>query len=511
MTASPTLPQLVYESASRQPDSIALMAGSYQVTYAEYWRQVQACAGFLRHQGVQTGDRVALLMENSIEYAIAYYATLMAGGVVVALNNAAKKRDLSNWIRHADAVLLIADAAHAELDDLEVEFGTSLPLIEIGESKRKTWKRVYTWQQCCEYAKPIVDFAAVKPDSLAAIIYTSGTTGHPKGVCLSHRNLNTNIQSILSYLQLTKNDSIVNVLPFYYSYGNSILHTHLAIGGRIILEGSMLYPVQILRRIESERATGFSGVPSTYSILLNRVDLSQYDLASLRYVTQAGGAMAPADIQRFRSLLPSANFFVMYGQTEASARLTYLPTDRLMDKMGSVGIPIPNVEIEIRDESGQVVPTGEVGELCARGGNIMQGYWKDLEMTSQVVRDGWLHTGDLARRDDEGYLYIVGRATEMIKSGAHRISPKDIEEVILELDGVAEVAAFGVPDDVLGQAIKVVVVKRADATLDMRAIQRYCRQQLASYKIPKFVEFVTEIPRTASGKVQRFKLQLNGR
>ena len=509
MASVTALPQLVYQAAQARPDAIALQAGDQHLSYADYWRQVQCCAGYLQAQGVRPGDRVAVLMENSIAYAVAYYAVLLAGGCVVALNSAAKARDLQNWIRHAEAVLLISDAHHPELEHLSQSLGEQLPLIVVGEPKG-LWARQSTWDDASDFDQPIEDFSRIDPEGLAAIIYTSGTTGHPKGVTLSHRNLATNVRSIQAYLDLSADDSIVNVLPFYYSYGNSILHTHLTVGARLILEGSMLFPVQILRRMESERATGFSGVPSTYSILLNRVDLSQYNLSSLRYVTQAGGPMAPADIHRFRALLPNTRFFVMYGQTEASARLTYLPPDRLDEKMGSVGIAIPDVEIVVRDAQGNPVPDGETGELCARGANIMQGYWKDPDTTASVVKDGWLLTGDLARRDADGFLYIVGRASEMIKSGAHRISPKDIEEVILELDGIAEVAAVSVPDEILGQAIKVVVVKRADSDLDMRAIQRHCRQQLAAYKIPKIVEFADAIPRTASGKIQRFKLQQNG-
>lgn len=504
MCAPATLPELLRVSVERHPDALAVVDGERRVRYAELWEQIAAVAGYLKVQGLRTGDRVALLLENSVEYVVAYYAVQLAGGVCVALNTATKARDIVNWIRHSEACFLFADSRLPEFAAVcsALDAGTRIVVLgEMSDSNPSSWSQALAGNAAA--AAP----DSLAPESLASIIYTSGTTGNPKGVCLSHRNLYSNIRSILDYLELTAEDSIVNVLPFFYSYGNSILHTHLAVGARIVLEKSMLYPVQVLKRMSEERVTGFSGVPSTYSILLNRVDIGQFDLGNLRYMTQAGGPMAPADIQRLTSALPNVRFFVMYGQTEASARLSYLPPERLFDKLGSIGIAIPGVHIEIRDAHNARVAAREPGELCAQGENIMQGYWKNPDMTAGVLRDGWLHTGDIAYADEDGYLFIVGRASDMIKSGAHRISPKDIEEVALEVDGVAEAVAVGVPDELLGQVIKLIVVKRPGTELDAMTIQRHCKQNLASYKIPKLIEFTDTIPRTSSGKVQRFKLQ----
>lgn len=499
-----SLPALLLDATEKWPDSIAIVDGERRIRYAELWPRILSVAGFIRKLGVCPGDRVALLLENSIEYVVAYYAVQLGGGVCVALNTASKARDIANWIGHSDTKLLFADSRHPEF--AAIRAAVDIPAIVVGQGA-EAQPGVHAWAEALDCAAHATDLGDSADNALASIIYTSGTTGNPKGVCLSHRNLFGNTRSILDYLELSAADSIVNVLPFFYSYGNSILHTHLAVGARIVLEKSMLYPVQVLKRMAEERVSGFSGVPSTYSVLLNRVDIRQFDLTGLRYMTQAGGPMAPADIQRLTSVLPDVRLFVMYGQTEASARLSYLPPERLFDKLGSIGVAIPNVDIEIRDAQGARLPPNQHGELCATGENIMQGYWKDPQMTQGVLRDGWLHTGDLAYRDEDGYLFIVGRASDMIKSGAHRISPKDIEEVALEIDGVAEAVAVGVPDDLLGQVIKLIVVKRPGAELDAKAIQRHCKQHLASYKIPKRIEFAESIPRTSSGKVQRFKLQ----
>lgn len=504
-----TLVGLLRASAEAVPGAHAIVHKGERVAYAELWMRATALGRFLRESGLDTGARVALLVENSSTYAAAYYGVLLAGGVVVALNTATKARDLVNWIRHSGSNWLIAGHRHPELETVLRELRDEVRWIDTDVVDAGSAPVAHAdWKNIVDDPGLRAELAGnLKPDDLAALIYTSGTTGRPKGVMLSHANLYANTRSILAYLKLTQADSIVNVLPFYYSYGNSVLHTHLAVGGRLVLENSLLYPHTVVAAMAEERVTGFSGVPSTYSLLLNRVKLADYDLASLRYLTQAGGPMAPANIERVRRELPHVQFFVMYGQTEASARLTYLPPEELDRKMGSIGIPIPDVSIRLVDEKGMPVLPGVVGEIQARGKNIMRGYWKDPQATAATVRDGWLHTGDLATRDEDGYLFIVGRSSDMIKSGANRISPKEIEEVILELDGVEEAVAVGIPDEILGQVIKVVIVRSPAAVLDQREVLRHCREHLASYKIPKIVEFAPDIPKTASGKVRRFMLQ----
>jgi acyl-CoA synthetase (AMP-forming)/AMP-acid ligase II len=340
---------------------------------------------------------------------------------------------------------------------------------------------------------------------LACIIYTSGTTGRPKGVMLSHGNLAANTEGIISYLGLKPSDRGLCVLPFHFSYGNSVLHTHLLAGAELILEDSFAYPHLTVQRLQDERVTGFAGVPSTFALMLGRCNLRDFNLGALRYLTQAGGAMARPLIERLRTELPQVQLYVMYGQTEATARLTYLPPAQLTDKLGSVGVAVPGVEIDVQLDGRSLAP-GEVGEICARGPSIMQGYWNDATATHEVLRDGWLRTGDLGHRDDDGFLFIDGRSVDMIKVGAFRVSPQEIEEVIAAVPGVEEVCAAAMPDELLGQAVKAVIVRREGSDLDERAVKAHCRQNLAAYKVPKMVEFVSVMPRTASGKIQRFKL-----
>jgi acyl-CoA synthetase (AMP-forming)/AMP-acid ligase II len=343
-------------------------------------------------------------------------------------------------------------------------------------------------------------------ESLAAIFFTSGTTGDPKGVMLSHGNLASNATAIARYLGLKATDCGLCVLPVHFSYGNSVLNSHLVSGSRLVMEESMTYPHLLLQRMQDEQVTGFSGVPATFALLRARCTLQNYDLSRLLYVTQAGGAMSRAHSDWIRQTLPQARLYIMYGQTEATARITYLPAERLDDKAGSVGNPLPGTEIRIVDDSGAPLAPLQSGEICVRGPGVMLGYWNNPDTSRRTVRDGWLHTGDLGHLDEDGFLFITGRAVEMIKTGAYRVSPREVEEAIESLESVAEVGVVPIPDELLGQSIKAVIVLKRGERLDALAVKSHCRARLAAYKIPKVVEFASGLPRTASGKLQRFRL-----
>ena len=500
-----TLVRLLRSTVERCSDKTAVVHASRRVTYGQLWIEVSAVAAFLREQGLKRGDRVGILMENCPEYIAAYYGILAAGGAVVGLNSEAKARNLVTCLNHCGASWLFANGRHRELPKIIQQTGQKMSLVVTGEVPPTIAPHVTEkWAELVIDDPAPIDLSIVyDTDQLAAIIYTSGTTGDPKGVMLSHGNLVANVTSIIEYLGLDEGDSIANVLPFFYSYGNSVMHTHLAVGAKLVLENSMVFPRKLLERMAEEKVTGFSGVPSTFALLLNRTKLDDFDLSSVRYMTQAGGPMPPANVDRFTKELPHVDFFVMYGQTEATARISYLPPEKLVEKLGSCGIPIPGVDIEVRGKDGEVTQPGDTGEIFVRGKNVMLGYWNNPQQTAKVLQDGWLKTNDLAHTDEDGFIFIDGRASEMIKSGAHRISPQEIEEVITEIDGVAEVGVCGVPDDLLGQVIKGVIVPAIGVDLDPATIRRYCMENLARYKVPKQVVLATSLPKTASGKIQR--------
>ena len=345
------------------------------------------------------------------------------------------------------------------------------------------------------------------PHELGAVFYTSGSTGVSKGVMLSHKNLISNTLATVEYLRLQPGESVMVILPFYYIYGNSLLLTHIACGGAVVLDNRFMYPEVVLDEMEAKQVSGFSGVPSHFMILLNNSTFPKRPLPHLRYFTQAGGAMAPEVIKTLIDVFPSKEIWIMYGQTEAAPRITYLPPEKLREKTGSIGIEVPGVTVEILHEDGTPVPVNETGELVASGDNVMLGYLNQPDETAQVLKAGKLYTGDLARRDDDGYIWITGRRREIIKAGGNRVSAKEVEERILEHQSVAEVAVFGVFDDVLGEAIKAVVVLQNGAVLNQKGLQTFVQQKLAIHKVPKYVLFVDALPKLQSGKVNKLLLK----
>jgi long-chain acyl-CoA synthetase len=343
---------------------------------------------------------------------------------------------------------------------------------------------------------------------LAAIIYTSGTTGAPRGVMLTHRNFVANARSIVSYLRLTAGDRVMCVLPFHYVYGLSLLHTHLAVGGSLVIENRSAFPNVVLEGMREHEVTGFAGVPSTFALMLHRSSLDESRLPRLRYVTQAGGGLAPAKITEWLARGPRADFFVMYGATEAAARLTYLPPADLPRKLGSIGRPVPGVEIVILTDSGEPVQPGGTGELVARGANISAGYWNDAAETARRFSPEGYHTGDLGYADEDGFLFLVGRRHDMIKVGANRVGAKEIEDVLHQHAAVYEAAVVGVPHDLLGEApVAFVALKTAlsDAQGTLRA---FCAERLLPYKVPVRVVEQAELPKLpGAGKLDRAALR----
>jgi long-chain acyl-CoA synthetase len=481
-------------------DDVALVDGTRSLTYGELREQVLASAERLCAHGLVSGDRVALILDSSWRFVTAYIATLLAGGVAVPLNPAAGAREVARCIAHTQSKLVLVEPTAAG--------AAALAALVPAESRLLAWSGT---GESTGVAPPARDLHPVEVDlpaaSPACIHFTSGTTGIPKGVVLTHGNLRSNTRAIIESLALSRADSIVTVLPFFYAYGGSILLTHLACGGRVVIAPGFAFPHLVVESLVRERATGFAGVPSTYALLLARVRLATYDLSTLRYVTQAGGAMSPALTTRLVAALPGKRIFVMYGQTEATARLTCLPPERLAEKLGSVGVPVRGVHLQVRDGSGRECAVEEVGDIWASGPNIMAGYWRNAEATSAVLRDGWLKTGDVGRLDRDGFLYIVGRRSDIIKVGAHRVHPQDVEFVLAELPEVAECAVVGVAEEILGEVVKAFIVLRPGMTLQPEQVKRHCLANLAAYKVPKTIEYVAALPRTASGKVRRAALQ----
>jgi long-chain acyl-CoA synthetase len=505
--------EYLISSAERSPAASAVLTEEGRTDYDALLAGALQIASAARSAGLGRGDRVVLFVDNSIEYVLCYFGILLAGGVVVGQAAGNRERHLKTVLNHCRAVGVVAGGRNVRTVENVAPLCPSLGFVFLADTPEgahnfdgvivRSLAEIAATEEPC----PLLPEGA--PGDLAQIIYTSGTTGNPKGVMLTHGNLHANTESILSSLRLTSTDRVMAVLPFHYSYGNSLLLTHVACGGGVVIDNRFAYPQKIVERMAEEAVTGFAGVPSTFAILLDKTALTSTPLPALRMVTQAGGAMSPALGRRLCKALPGVKVFIMYGQTEASARLTCLDPDRLFEKPGSVGKAIPGVAIDVVGPEGGRVAPGETGEIVARGDNIMAGYWENPAETAKVLREDGLHTGDLARLDDEGYLFIVARKSDMIKSGAHRISPQEIEEVIMEDGRVHEVAVIGEPDPMMGENIVAVVVPKAGASITEREIGGFCRGQLPLYKIPKRIEFRASLPKTPSGKIKK-ELLRNG-
>jgi len=495
-----TLLEQFIQNTELYGDSIAVQNESRSINYAELKVLIERVSGFLKSIGIKQGDRVALVIGNSIDYVIAFYAIWKAGGIVIALSPQAKFHEIEKVVQLCRVQsLLINNINHDHALQLK---SLGIHLMTIMDCKVDS---VDLWKQALAFAADN-QWLQTQSSSIAQIIYTSGTTGNPKGVMLSHGNLLCNTLDIIEYLELTRQDTVLNVLPFHYSYGNSVLHTHLCVGGSIFLGGSMAYPQEIVNSMRKFCITGFCGVPSTYNLLLSHSDWSK-NPPPLRYITQAGGPMGKVLTKKLLEACDKqTQLFVMYGQTEASARISWLPPVRLKDKLSSVGIPLASVSIEIRDQFGKQLPNNQKGEVNVSGPSIMLGYWENSIATEQVLNDGWLKTGDMGYIDDDGYIFLLGRNSDMIKVGAHRINPHELEEIINKLNFVSESVIVGIEDELLGQKLHAFIVGDKSKE-NLFILKKHCNEYLSSHKIPHEITWTESLPKTASGKIKRYLLE----
>jgi long-chain acyl-CoA synthetase len=518
LPSSPFLADWLFFHAERQPGAPAVASPTARLTYAELAERVRVLAGDLAGRGIGPGSRVLMALHNTPATVVAGLAINALGATSVEVSpewNADVLGDIvaRSGTRHIVVAVRDATTWAKALVGREVEHawavhGGALPRT-FGDALGQFPATLVLEDGRLD---PLVETqtapAAVgpEPERPALILYTSGSTGRPHGVIQTFGNVDANTRSIVQYLGLTAEDRALLTLPLYYCYGRSVLQTHILVGGSIVLDSRMAFPRVVMETMAAEGCTGFAGVPLTFEMLRRQVDIASIHFSRLRYLTQAGGAMALDTIAWAREAFHPAHLFVMYGQTEATARLSYLPPERAENKVGSIGIPIPGVELRVVDVAGHELPPGEVGELIAHGANVTPGYLDEPAETAEILRGGWLWTGDLAERDSDGFLYYRGRAKEILKIGGHRVSPIEIEQVIARHPDVAEAAVIGLPDPLLGQAPGAVVVPRAGTALGEADLQRFCRERLPAHQVPVRFAFVDSLPRNESGKLLRAEL-----
>lgn len=471
------------------------LVGRENMSHGELYTSSVHLASWLKKE-FGSGRNILLLSPNNKFFLTAYFATIKSGNVCIPLDPNIEKENLEFISNLTKPVMIFMTR--------EVERKTTIG--EIRSVFPDTIDAIVNIDYDGGLSGREEDF---DDNNCAEIIFTSGSTGVPKGVMISHRNLIANTESIITYLKLGQDDRMLVVLPFYYCYGLSLLHTHLRVGGSIVLNNSFIFIGGVIRDLVEHKCTGFAGVPSHFQILLRKSDnFKTTPFPDMRYVTQAGGKLAPIFIDEFRNSHPEITFIVMYGQTEATARLSYLPPELYESKKGSMGKGIPGVELKVVNEKGELIKPGETGEVIARGDNIMLGYFGDEEGTRSVIRNGWLYTGDLGTVDEDRYIYLTARKKEIIKVGGKRISPKEIEAVILEIPEVVDCTVEGVDDEIQGEALKATIVIRTDNGKEqmLERIKRHCTKHLALYKVPQIFELKEQLVISATGKKIKGKL-----
>lgn len=465
----------------------ALLTLQGDASYAEVRASAYALAAWLLAAGSRKGDRVVLLADPGLFWVAAYLGVLRAGLVAVPVPPRTSAAELQYIVAMSGARFALAAAKYAALHAEQLRFTVVLSGIP-ASSLTPNGKGV--------------SLPETQVNDLAALMFTSGSTGQPRGVMVSHGNIIANTESIIECLSLTNRDRIMAVLPFHYCFGTSLLHTHLRAGGSVVIDQRFLYPEKVLQRMQETACTGFAGVPSHFQILLRKSNLARMDLPHLRYVQQAGGQLAPAFIKELRQALPGKQVFIMYGQTEATARLSCLPPELVEQKMGSIGKGIPGVTLSVLDSVGLPVGSGHTGEIVAEGRNVTLGYWDAPEETEKCFRDGKLYTGDLATVDAEGFIYIVGRAKDFLKCGGTRVSCRQLENLLLEQGDLLEASVVGVPDDVLGEAAVAYVVPRdPDHHPSPEHLRNDCRERLPLPLLPRQFFVLKALPKNSSGKV----------
>ena len=462
------------------------LVGSEEISFKELYRTSLNLSLWLKKE-VGSNNNIILISVNNLFFLQTYLAIIKSDNICIPLDPGTETENF-NYISGLTKPVLIF---------VTQEVQKKLPVNDYKCITPDTLSNLKTED------RTVFGIMNTPEENCAEIIFTSGSTGKPKGVMISHRNLIANTASIIEYLQLSTSDRMLVVLPFYYCYGLSLLHTHLRVGGSIVYNNSFIFLGTVISNLLKYKCTGFAGVPSHFQILMRMSDtFKKTNFPDLKYVTQAGGKLATVFIDEFRESFPDIRFYVMYGQTEATARLSYLPPEYYEKKKGSMGKGIPGVELKVVNKNGEKVKTGETGEVIARGKNIMIGYYADDESTKNSLKEGWLWTGDLGEVDEDDFIYLTARKNEIIKVRGKRISPKEIEAVILQIPEVVDCSIEGIDDKIEGESMKATIVIKdgAKGVINPEFIIRYCARHLAPYKIPHIFDFKERITISATGK-----------
>jgi long-chain acyl-CoA synthetase len=490
------LASTVIESAERRPANVAVRLGGIELTYAELNDRSARMATLLRERGLQQGDRVGVMLPNVLEFPIAYYGVLRAGGIVVPMNVLLKRREIAFYLEDSGAKLLLAwhgfgDEARGGADDAGVE------TIEVEPE---------SFAELLGDCEPTTEIADTDEEDTAVILYTSGTTGKPKGAELTHFNLARNSEiSYLTTSEIKEGDVVLGALPLFHSFGQTVsMNASLRVGATLTLLPKF-DPGEALEIMQRDGVTHFYGVPTMYGALLHHPGREGYDTSALR-ICITGGAAMPVDVLRGFEQAFGCELLEGYGLSETSpvASMNHPGRPR---KPGSIGTSLQDVEMRVFDEDDNEVATGEVGEIVIRGHNVMKGYWQRPEATEEAMRGGWFHSGDMAKVDEDGYFFIVDRKKDLIIRGGYNVYPREVEEILYEHPKIREAAVIGVPHDEWGEEIGAAVVPHEGETLTPEEVGEYVKERIAAYKYPRIVWFLDDLPKGPTGKILKREIE----
>lgn len=501
---------LLHESAKVNPQKPAMILGDMQLSYGVLRAYVQRFAGGLRSLGLKPGQHVALLLPNVPHFSIAYFGALHAGNAVVPLNVLLTAEEITYHLDDSDAVALVAWEGFADAAIAAVARSESckhLILAKANPSDAEAPTGCTSFNALLASSSPMADYHPTTAEDTAVILYTSGTTGRPKGAELSHFNLLYNAEYVC--YRLIPGDAsriALGTLPLFHSFGQTVIqNATFALGGTVVLL-PRFEPVAALGLMQKHKVNLFAGVPTMYFALLHHPEAGNYNLSSVKLCVSGGSAM-PVEVMNAFDQKYGVNILEGYGLSETSPVASFNRLDR-PKKAGSIGLPIWGVEFRLVDAEGKIISeAGVPGEIQIKGHNIMKGYYKRPEATAESVVEGWFTTGDVAHRDAEGYYYIVDRKKDMIIRGGFNVYPREIEEVLYAHPAIAEAAVIGIPHPSHGEEVQAVVALKAGAQLTAEALIDYCREHLAAYKYPRFVEFLPELPKGPTGKILKRALR----
>lgn len=529
-----TVGEIVKEAARKFPDTEAYVYPEHGIrkTYKEFDKETDELAKAFIGMGIQKGEHVAIWSDNKREWLLSQFATGKMGAVLVTVNTNYQEKELEYLLQQSDATTLILcesfkgtsyldivraicpEIIHSEKGDiLSEKFPHFKRVIVMTDNE---YKGMYSWAELLSHADKVSDdtlenaLKSLHNEEVINIQYTSGTTGFPKGVMLSHKNVVNNGQLVGDYIYLTEKDRLCIPVPFFHCFG-CVMGTFASVThGTTMVIIEQFNPGKVLQIVQDEKCTALHGVPTMFIAELNHPDFKQFKLSTLRTGIMAGSICPIEVMKKVIADMGASEITIAYGQTESSPVITQTKTDDPIEKrVSSVGKPHPAVEVKIIDPlTGEDTPTGVPGELCTRGYLVMKGYYKNEQATESAIDpNGWLHTGDIAVVDEEGYIDITGRIKDMVIRGGENIYPKEVEEFLYQHPKVQDVQVVGVPDPKYGEELMAWVILKSGKHITSDELKEYCKGKISYHKIPKYIEFIESYPMTASGKIQKFLLR----